>query len=179
MTSSCLRVSRYADPTSKALLIILKAERKEFLKSMRYIPAQNRGRPTVIEAKVTLPPKSKTIMVVEIDRAYLRYTDYPPDAMRGFDVPSGVVVVLDNNRRMYTTSTLLDMPTPDFSMPYNVIIMTSTVIALFFGSVFNLLTRTWLLVDLRDDAVPDALTETAEDGHPEGKEGNSNGKVES
>jgi hypothetical protein len=40
-----------------------------------------------------------------------------------------------------TTPLLLSLPTPDFSMPYNVIILTSTVMALAFGSVFNLLVR--------------------------------------
>jgi len=33
------------------------------------------------------------------------------------------------------------MPVPDFSMPYNVITMTCTVLALCFGSFFNILTR--------------------------------------
>lgn len=42
---------------------------------------------------------------------------------------------------MRTTSLLLSLPTPDFSMPYNVIILTSTVMALAFGSIFNLLVR--------------------------------------
>lgn len=40
-----------------------------------------------------------------------------------------------------TTSLLLSLPTPDFSMPYNVIILTSTVIALAFGSVYNIVVR--------------------------------------
>ena len=35
-------------------------------------------------------------------------------------------------------SVLLQLPTPDFSMPYNVLTLTCTVLALFFGSVFNL-----------------------------------------
>ena len=43
--------------------------------------------------------------------------------------------------------------TPDFSMPYNVIIMSCTLIALIFGSVFNLLTRRFVLVCV-DPAVP-------------------------
>ena len=34
------------------------------------------------------------------------------------------------------------MPTPDFSMPYNVICFVCTVIAIAFGSIFNLTTRT-------------------------------------
>ena len=46
-----------------------------------------------------------------------------------------------------TTSLLLPLPTPDFSMPYNVIILTSTVIAMAFGSVFNLLVRRFVTAD--------------------------------
>ena len=46
-----------------------------------------------------------------------------------------------------TTSLLLPLPTPDFSMPYNVIILTSTVIAMAFGSIFNLLVRRFVSAD--------------------------------
>lgn len=46
-----------------------------------------------------------------------------------------------------TTSLLLPLPTPDFSMPYNVIILTSTVMALAFGSIFNLLVRRFVAAD--------------------------------
>jgi hypothetical protein len=46
-----------------------------------------------------------------------------------------------------TPSLLLSLPTPDFSMPYNVIILSSTVIALAFGSVFNLLVRRFVALD--------------------------------
>ncbi len=59
--------------------------------------------------------------------------------MVAFDVDGGRV-------RLYTDSVLAALPTPDFSMPYNVITLTSTVLALFFGSVFNLLTRQFRLV---------------------------------
>ena len=98
---------------------------------MSYKQAHTRGRPTLIQASINLPPQSVIRIMIDVDRAYLRYTDYPPDAMRGFDVPSGIVLTksVDENgkitrKRVYTTSTLLDMPTPDFSMPYNVIILT-------------------------------------------------------
>ena len=47
---------------------------------------------------------------------------------------------------MYTPVLLVDLATPDFSMPYNVIIMSCTLIALIFGMVFNLLTRKFTLV---------------------------------
>jgi phosphatidylinositol glycan class T len=35
-------------------------------------------------------------------------------------------------------------------MPYNVIILTSTIIALFFGSVVNGMMRRWFCVDLEE-----------------------------
>ena len=49
-------------------------------------------------------------------------------------------------RRTYTRPLLVDLATPGFSMPYNVIIMSCTLIALIFGSVFNLLTRKFVVV---------------------------------
>jgi len=75
-------------------------------------------------------------------KSLLRYTEYPPDANRGFDVPSAVIRILSkNNSYVRTTPLLLGLPTPDFSMPYNVIILTSTVMALGFGGVFNVAVR--------------------------------------
>ncbi|XP_032813930.2 GPI-anchor transamidase component PIGT [Petromyzon marinus] len=43
--------------------------------------------------------------------------------------------------RVYTPPLLISLPTPDFSMPYNVICLTCTVLAVGFGSLHNLLTR--------------------------------------
>ncbi|KAK0557184.1 Subunit of the glycosylphosphatidylinositol transamidase complex-like protein [Tilletia horrida] len=44
-------------------------------------------------------------------------------------------------RRIYTEPALIELAVPDFSMIYNLILFTSTEIALFFGSMFNLLVR--------------------------------------
>ena len=79
--------------------------------------------------------------MLDFDKTFLRYTEYPSDANRGFDVPPAVIFYQDKGilKRIYTTSTLIFLPTPDFSMPYNVIILTSTIIAMFYGSIFNLL----------------------------------------
>ena len=44
--------------------------------------------------------------------------------------------------RIHTEPLLVLLPTPDFSMPYNVICFVSTVMAIGFGSVFNLTTKT-------------------------------------
>lgn len=45
--------------------------------------------------------------------------------------------------RLYTEPLLVNLPTPDFSMPYNVICLTCTVVAVCYGSFYNLLTRTF------------------------------------
>ena len=91
-------------------------------------------------------------LTYDFDKAILRYTEYPPDANRGFDVAPAtirLVSTVEDGQSMYlrTTSLLLPLPTPDFSMPYNVIILTSTVIAMAFGSVFNLLVRRFVAAD--------------------------------
>ena len=46
--------------------------------------------------------------------------------------------------QLKTESLLVTLPTPDFSMPYNVICLTCTVIAIAFGSVYNLTTRNFV-----------------------------------
>ncbi|OQO03831.1 hypothetical protein B0A48_10472 [Cryoendolithus antarcticus] len=117
-----------------------------------YTPALDRERGTHLELVLTIPAQSTTTLTYDFEKAVLRYTEYPPDANRGFDVAPAVVRVLSEHggfggSYVRTTSLLLSLPTPDFSMPYNVIILTSTVIALGFGSLFNLLTRSFVLAE--------------------------------
>ena len=49
--------------------------------------------------------------------------------------------------RLHTESLLVNLPTPDFSMPYNVICLTCTVIAIAFGSIHNLTTKRFVVMD--------------------------------
>ncbi|KAI7594915.1 hypothetical protein KC343_g17411 [Hortaea werneckii] len=131
---------------------------------MFYTPLVDRERGTHLELLLTVPAESSIELTYDFEKAVLRYTEYPPDANRGFDVAPAVIRVLPHDGRdaalrqgdhdtdpqgqyLRTTSLLLPLPTPDFSMPYNVIILSSTVIALGFGSVFNLLVRRFVLVD--------------------------------
>lgn len=92
--------------------------------------------------------------------------EYPPDANQGFDIPSAVISFPDFHASMhflkddslnkspllskfqekspvlcYTEVLLVPLTTPDFSMPYNVITITCTVFALYFGSLLNVLRR--------------------------------------
>merc|ERR1712098_807151 len=47
---------------------------------------------------------------------------------------------------VFTEILLVSLPTPDFSMPYNVICLACTVAALAFGPIHNITTKTLVLV---------------------------------
>lgn len=135
-------------------------------------------------------------------QGFLHIDEYPPDANRGFDIPSALISFPDfeasgnflkdnpsksrllfklqvrvrlqgsgmlvcsedvqwtwlvnslfwhclfcwtsQEKRLvqsYTEVLLVPLTTPDFSMPYNVITFTCTVLALYFGSLLNILRR--------------------------------------
>lgn len=155
----------------------------DLVSKMFYQPAVDRGRPAVLEMALRLPAKSLVKFSISFDKVFLKYTEYPPDANRGFDVGCAVITAqlprqqgqigyggLDHLRiyqereasqvqsrfnsvrgseeeegldkiRVYTETLLVSLPTPDFSMPYNVITLTCTVVAMFFGTFFNLMMR--------------------------------------
>jgi phosphatidylinositol glycan class T len=135
---------------------------------MSYIPPVPHSRPSTLQFVLTLPPMSTVQVTVEVLKAFLRYTEHPPDAQRGWDLPPAVLVPFSINgnettkrpedahfpsrrQRMYTPTLLVDLATPDFSMPYNVIIFSCSLIAFIFGSIFNLLTRKFVVVQLVKD----------------------------
>ena len=141
---------------------------------LSYVPPVPHSRPALLQAVLTLPPYGTLRLTMDVAKPFLRYTEHQPDAQRGWDLPPAVLVPFafgspdvhahDNRTsaaaaeggirgrraptRIYTPALLVDLATPDFSMPYNVIIMSCTLIALIFGSVFNLLTRRFVLVPL-------------------------------
>ena len=164
------------------MLSIVVVELLDLVSKMFYQPAVDRGRPAVLEMALRLPAKSLVKFSISFDKVFLKYTEYPPDANRGFDVGCAVITAqlprqqgqigyggLDHLRiyqereasqvqsrfsgtgvseeagsdkiRVYTETLLVSLPTPDFSMPYNVITLTCTVIAMFFGTFFNLMLR--------------------------------------
>nr|XP_019944382.1 PREDICTED: GPI transamidase component PIG-T [Paralichthys olivaceus] len=138
---------------------------------IHYQPSKDRVRPHLLEMLVQLPPNSVTEVSVQFERALLKWTEYTPDPNHGFYVGSSVIsslvpsiVAMDTNSsrerplfssffpckeessyfvRVYTEPLLVNLPTPDFSMPYNVICLTCTVVAVGYGSLYNLLTRSF------------------------------------
>ncbi|KAJ1928437.1 Subunit of the glycosylphosphatidylinositol transamidase complex-like protein [Tieghemiomyces parasiticus] len=144
------------------------------------------GRPSAMELKLVLAPQSRTTITMDFDKAFLKYTEHPPDANRGLNVGSAILSALDLPApvvssctyqrlllrsgasrtadkhseeemvtacltRLYTELFLVNLPTPDFSMPYNVIAFTCTVLAFFFGSMFNALIRGYTAVEVEDE----------------------------
>ncbi len=150
---------------------------QDIIREVYYRPALDRVRGTQLELRIRIPPASRVVLTYDFEKTILRYTEYPPDANRGFDVAAAVITILDhlpsspsigeippadNNPQQHsslprqqhrgtsnlrTTGLLLSLPTPDFSMPYNVIIFTSTAIALAFGSLYNILVRRFVAAD--------------------------------
>ena len=132
------------------------SDSSKIIRETFYRPAIDRHRGTQLELTLSVPAASTVTLIYEFEKAILRYTEYPPDANRGFNVAPAVIRLLGDsndslasNTPIYlrTTSLLLPLPTPDFSMPYNVIILTSTVMALAFGNIFNLLVRRFVAAE--------------------------------
>lgn len=119
----------------------------DVINSLQYRPAVDRHSVTTIEAQLALPPNSTVSLQMDYDKAYLRYTEYPADAHRGFPIPPAVLSYADDQRRAYSSSALMMAPLPDFSMPYNVIVLTCTVLALAFGTVYNMSLRMFVAVE--------------------------------
>lgn len=140
----------------------------DVLDSLSYHPSSPPSPTTTsIHLSLTLPARSELVLTIPFTKLMLKYTEHRPDAERGRELSSGVLTLLDlvdNNStdsisdvlrservRIYTSKLLLDIPTPDFSMPYNVIIMSSTVMAVFFGLMHGSLTRRWGWIYLKKD----------------------------
>ena len=104
-------------------------------------PSQARSFPLEISLQLLIPPQSEISLLLPFEKDFLRYTDYPFDPNRGLDVLPASTRYTDPltnvEQVVVTTKLLLTMPTPDFTMPYNVITLTSTLIVLFYGTIFS------------------------------------------
>ncbi|KAK0185635.1 Gpi16 subunit GPI transamidase component [Armillaria mellea] len=128
------------------------------ISNVSYVPSVPHSRPATFQAVIDIPGDSTVYLTIDVTKAFLRYTEHPPDAQRGWDLPPAIILPLPRSNasitehefagRIYTPPLLVDLATPDFSMPYNVIIFSCSLIAFIFGSIFNLLTRKFVVVRL-------------------------------
>lgn len=106
----------------------------------------------ILRYTMILPSESTMLVSLQYEKYLLQITEFPADVSRGFDLPNvHISTVLINSStdiqsinqqlltRYITSGILIRLPFPDFSMPFNVIAFTSTVIAFCFGSLFRVL----------------------------------------
>ncbi|KAL1458164.1 hypothetical protein WDU94_008333 [Cyamophila willieti] len=141
----------------------------------KYIPGKSRVRPYYLEVAFEVPERSVTTVRIEFDYMFLKWQEYPPDANHGFYLGSAIITALLPTARNYTAipqtesliknsfnvsrdgylvqirteALIVALPTPDFSMPYNVICLACTVVALAFGPLHNIASKRLRLTVIR------------------------------
>ncbi|XP_062182961.1 uncharacterized protein LOC133887066 [Phragmites australis] len=139
----------------------------EVVDKIHVTPSEDKLLPGTLEMLLIFPcGMQSATLTLDFDKGFLHIDEYPPDANQGFDIPSALVSfpefnsarsypeidsslespLLENFQedsvvKSYTEVLLVPLTTPDFSMPYNVITFTCTVLALYFGSLLNALRR--------------------------------------
>nr|XP_039251804.1 GPI transamidase component PIG-T-like isoform X2 [Styela clava] len=125
-------------------------------KRVTFRPAKIRQSPHFLEYMLNISPSSTIKIALQFNRGFLTWTEHPPDANHGFYIGSTVVSVRekdieimgsDNVHHIYSEALQVFVPVPDFSMPYNVICLACTVLAIAFGSLHNLTTRRYQAFD--------------------------------
>lgn len=140
---------------------------------INYVPGIRRERAYELEIAFAIPPKSTVEISIDFDYIFLKWLEYPPDANHGHYLGSAVLSAqlpvarnytsvpvdrflfadsFNSSRPAYfvqirTEALLISLPTPDFSMPYNVICLTCTVVALAFGPIHNISTKKIVIRD--------------------------------
>ncbi|GFH15092.1 uncharacterized protein HaLaN_11257 [Haematococcus lacustris] len=85
-----------------------------------------------------------TLQLTVDGQAFLTVSQQPPDAHRGVDVPAALLSLQapdDAVTQVVSTGVLVQLATPDISMGYNVICLSSTVMAVYVGAVLTALTK--------------------------------------
>ena len=73
-----------------------------FSDKVHYVPAKDRLRPHHLELALMLWPHSTTRVSFNFTRAFLKWTEYPPDANHGFYISSAVISALLPSSLEYT-----------------------------------------------------------------------------
>lgn len=136
---------------------------------VNYVLAKDKSS-TLIEFSIVIPALTRVRISYEFERAFLRWTEFRADANKGvllgsaslkISFPIGLdhlifpIQALAHNAsvydpeiydedfgiQLYARPLLIILPTPDFSMPYNVICLVCTVIVAAFGPIHSATTR--------------------------------------
>eukprot|EP01061_Rhynchopus_euleeides_P011891 TRINITY_DN21495_c0_g1_i1.p1 TRINITY_DN21495_c0_g1~~TRINITY_DN21495_c0_g1_i1.p1 ORF type:complete len:497 (+),score=109.78 TRINITY_DN21495_c0_g1_i1:34-1491(+) len=99
-----------------------------------------------LHVNATLPTQgARFILRVQYDKKILCLSEYPPDANRLYLLPPAVVRTLDatgwSREAVASAPAGVTLPSPDFSMPFNILTLSCTAIAMIFGAVFSHVTK--------------------------------------
>lgn len=121
-----------------------KSSRISALKSLYLTPAKfDRKSSSFAELVFLIPANSQIRCHVPLEREFLRIDEFPANSERGIDFPAAKVTI--DSESFASNSLLYTWPIPDATMPFNVITMSSTVMALFYGAFFNMIFRRFYL----------------------------------
>lgn len=136
--------------------------------AIKYNPGRLREQPSQLEVVFKIPSRTTVNVAIDFDYVFLKWLEYPPDANHGHYIGSAILMAQLPIARNFTAipidghlfadsfnasrssgylvnirteSLLITLPTPDFSMPYNVICLACTVVALAFGPIHNFSTK--------------------------------------
>ncbi|XP_037938466.1 GPI transamidase component PIG-T [Teleopsis dalmanni] len=169
----------YVPSYMHTLKVISSSDKQNFVeiqpKIVHFIPGVQRTRPYHLEIAFEIPAQSTVKVSFEFDYIFLKWLEYPPDANHGHYLGSAVITTQLPVGRNYTAiplegylfadsfnasrlsyylevrteTIILSLPTPDFSMPYNVICLACTVVALAFGPIHSVATKR-IVVERKD-----------------------------
>ncbi|KAJ9528458.1 hypothetical protein QJQ45_020345, partial [Haematococcus lacustris] len=112
---------------------------------LRLQPAAHRTAPSALNLCFTLPANCTSLTLsAAFSKAFLTVSQQPPDAHRGVDVPAALLSLQApdvDETQVVSTGVLVQLATPDISMGYNVICLSSTVMAVYVGAVLTALTK--------------------------------------
>jgi hypothetical protein len=94
-----------------------------------------------------VPARSELVIFFGIKKNLLNFEKYPNDPSRGFNVMQMPVLykILSGEKEPWRETEsgglLVQMPEPDFSMPFNVLAVTNAMLGIFFINIFNVLVK--------------------------------------
>ncbi|KAF4738961.1 Subunit of the glycosylphosphatidylinositol transamidase complex-like protein [Perkinsus olseni] len=106
-------------------------------------PTDHWKEPTLFRVEVKLGPGEEWQMRVPVLKSHIHTKSYSYACEKGFDVEAAMYEVRMTNRsyRGFTNGLLVMLPMPDFSMPFNVIALSTTVLTIFFSATYRVLAR--------------------------------------
>jgi len=110
---------------------------------------------TLIEMSFDIPPQTNCHISYEFQKGFLHFTEYPPDSSNGIHSPGPILTLIPSvesqlrggKMRIHAEPSVILLPIPDFSMPFNVICFVCTIVALIFQRFLTFTTQYVSLVD--------------------------------